>query len=139
VQVAAVGSKFTWANPLATLAVIDPERCVLRSRISVTRPSGESWIEMSSRSPARMNRSVARMGVKVPPVWSSGAGGAWGLPFKVMNAKLAGSMPTLARQSALLAVPVFWSELKVKMAMAAHHCVASQLIPPSSKGAQPGG
>jgi hypothetical protein len=39
VQVAAFGSKFTWANPLATLAVIDPERCVLRSRISVTRPS----------------------------------------------------------------------------------------------------
>jgi hypothetical protein len=54
-----------------------------------------------------MNRSVAALGVNVPLVWLSGAGGAWGDPFFVMNAKFAGSSPARARQSGLFSVPVF--------------------------------
>ena len=46
-------------------------------------------------------------GVNVPNVWSSGPGGACGVPFNVMKAKFAGSIPTVLRQSALLATPVF--------------------------------
>ena len=56
------------------------------------------------------------------PVASSGAGGACGTPLFVMKAKLAGSRPTVSRQSALLTVPVFWSWLRLKIAIAAHHC-----------------
>jgi hypothetical protein len=128
----------TCAKPLATLAVIDPDWPLDRSRMLVTRPAGESWMERSSWSPARMNRSLAGSGVKAARVRSSGAGGAWGWPLRVMKAKLAGSIPTVSRQSALLATPVFWLELKLKMAMAAHHLVASQLLP-FSNDTQPGG
>src|SRR4029453_2109461 len=104
----------------------------------VTRPAGESWMEMSSRSPARMNRSLAGFGVKAAVVRSSGAGGACGRPLRVMKAKLAGSMLTVFRQSALLSTKVFWFRLKLKMAMAAHHLVASQLMA-FSNDTQPGG
>jgi hypothetical protein len=58
--------------------------------------------------------------------------------LRVTNAKLAGSIPTLPRQSALLSTKVFWSRLKLKIAMAAHHSVASQLMP-FSNDTQPGG
>ena len=118
----------TCANPLATLAVIEPDCPVVRSWISVTRPSAESWIEMSSWSPAFMNRSVLGFGVNESSVRSSGAAGACGTPLLVMKAKLAGSIPTVDRQSALFGTPLFWSLLKLKIAMAAHHLVASQLI-----------
>jgi hypothetical protein len=128
----------TWAKPLATLAVIDPDLPVDRSSILVTRPAGESWMDSSSRSPARMNRSLAGSGVNAASVRSSGAGGACGLPLRVMKAKLAGSIPTVFRQSALLGTPVFWSLLKLKIAIAAHHLVASQLMP-FSNDTQPGG
>ena len=85
-----------------------------------------------------MNRSVDGSGVKVPSVWSSGPGGACGVPDRVMNAKLAGSIPTVLRQSALFGTPVFWSELKLKIAIDAHHLLTSQLTP-GGHGAQPGG
>jgi hypothetical protein len=97
-QVAAFGSKLTWANPLATLAVIDPDWPLERSSMRVTRPAGESWIEISSWSPARMNRSLPGSGVKASVVRSRGAGGACGRPLRVMKAKLAGSIPTVPRQ-----------------------------------------
>jgi hypothetical protein len=42
------------------------------------------------------------------------------------------------RQAALLGMPVFWSLLKLKIAIAAHHWVASQLIA-SWNGTHPGG
>jgi hypothetical protein len=134
----AFGSKFTCANPLSTLAVIDPDSPLVTSLISVTRPSAESWIEMSSWSPASMNRSVVGLGSNDSPVKSSGAGGESGSPLSVMNAKFAGSMPTVFRQSALLLMPWFWSRLRLKIAMAAHHLVASQLMA-SSNGTHPGG
>ena len=86
-----------------------------------------------------MNRSVAGFGVNVPTVEASGAGGACGTPLFVMNAKFAGSIARrVFRQSALLSTPVFWSWLKLKIAMAAHHFVASQLIA-VLEGTQPGG
>ena len=89
-HVSAVGSKLTCANPLPSLAVIDPDCPLVRSFISVTRPSEESRIEMSSWSPASMNRSVVGSGTNVSPVRSSGAGGESGVPSSVMNAKFAG-------------------------------------------------
>jgi hypothetical protein len=52
-----------------------------------------------------------------------------------MKAKLAGSIPTLLRQSALLTVPEFWSWFRLKIAIAEHHLVASQLTADD----QPGG
>ena len=85
-----------------------------------------------------MNRSVVGFGVNDPAVRSSGAGGACGSPLNVMNAKFAGSMPTVFRQSALLSTNVFWSRLKLKIAIAAHHLVGSQLIA-FRKGTHPGG
>src|SRR5437762_5648358 len=44
-QVAAVGSKFTWAKPFATLAVIDPDCPDVASLIATTNPFAESWID----------------------------------------------------------------------------------------------
>jgi hypothetical protein len=107
VQVAAFGSKLTCANPLSTLAVIDPDSPLVRSSIWVTSPSGESWIEMASSSPESMNRSVSGSGSNEAPVRSSGAGGESGSPLLVMNAKFAGSIPTEFRQAALLSMPRF--------------------------------
>ena len=86
-----------------------------------------------------MDRSVPGFGVNVSTVDSSGSAGACALPLRVMNAKFTGSMPALARQSALLAVPVFWSRERLSMFSAAHHFVASQEVPPWAKGTQPGG
>src|SRR6266487_5806352 len=93
-----------------------------------------------SWSPEFMNRSVAGFGVKVPVVWSSGPGGSCGAPLFVMNAKFAGSSPTVFRQAALLSVTgvVFWSRWRLKIAIAAHHLLASQLTP-GGQGAHPGG
>src|SRR3954471_9341656 len=96
-QVAAFGSKLTWANPLATLAVIEPDWPVVWSRMAVTRPAAESWMEIVTRSPAFMNRSVPGFGVNESRVRFSGAAGACGRPLRVTNAKLAGSMPTVPR------------------------------------------
>ena len=69
---------------------------------------------------------------------SKGPGGAWGTPLVVMNAKFAGSRPTVLRQAALLSTKVFWLRLKLKIAIAAHHWVASQLMA-FRNGAHPGG
>jgi hypothetical protein len=128
----------SWANPFATLAVIDPDWPVVWSRISVTSPAAESWTEISSESPAPIKRSRAAFGVNDASVWLSGAGGACGVPLLVMNAKFAGSTLTVFRQAALLFTPVFWLRLKLKIAIAAHHCVASQLIA-FWNGTHPGG
>jgi hypothetical protein len=90
------------------------------------------------RSPEFMNRSVAGSGVNVSAVAPSGEGLACGIPFFVRKAKFAGSIPTVFRQSALFTTPVFWSWLRLKMAIDAHHLLASQLMP-GGQGAQPGG
>jgi hypothetical protein len=60
------------------------------------------------------------------------------LPLFVMKAKFAGSMPTVSRQASLLSTKVFWFLLKLKIAIAAHHFVASQLMAPWN-GTHPGG
>jgi hypothetical protein len=95
-------------------------------------------MSIDNLSPEPMNRSVAALGVKVPSVWLSGAGGACGTPLFVMNAKFAGSSPTVLRQLALFTTPVFRFWFRLKMAIAAHHLLASQLTP-GGHGAQPGG
>src|SRR3989440_6465894 len=138
VQVAAAGSKLIWANWFASLAVIEPAWRALRSAMSTRSPSRESRMFTAIWSPEPMNRSVAALGVNVAVVAASGLGGAWGLPFFVMNAKLAGSIPARARQSALFTTPRFWSCDRLKMAIAAHHLVASQEMA-FTNGTQPGG
>ena len=45
-----------------------------------TRPPAPLWMSTVSWSPEFMNRSVAALGVNVPSVWLSGAGGACGTP-----------------------------------------------------------
>src|SRR5262249_45493232 len=102
------------------------------------RPAAPSWMSIASWSPELMNRSAAAVGANVAPVASSGDGGACGTPDFVTNAKFAGSTPTELRQAALLFTPAFWSELKLKIAIAAHHFVASQLTP-GGQLTQPGG
>src|SRR5215510_9431228 len=101
-------------------------------------PADPSCVSRLMTSPEFMNRSVAGFGVNESFVRSSGPGGACGVPLFVMNAKFAGSRPTVFRQLALFTVPVFWSWLRLKIAIAAHHLVASQLTP-AGQGAQPGG
>src|SRR5207249_1558481 len=101
-------------------------------------PAAPSWMSTVSRSPDPMNRSVAALGVNVPSVWLSGPGGACGTPLVVMNAKFAGSRLTLFRQSALFTVPVLRSWFRLKIAIAAHHFVGSQLTP-GGQATQPGG
>ena len=73
--------------------------------------------------------TLAGLGSKLPKVRSSGPGGPIGCPFRVMKAKLAGSMPTVFRQSELFATLVFWFWFSWKMASAAQHLVGSQLTP----------
>ena len=120
------------------LAVIEPLWCELRSRMSTRNPAGVSCITTASWSPEFMNRSVARFGVKVAVVASSGSAGACALPLCVMNAKLTGSMPTLFRQSAFWLTGLFWSSDRLSMFSAAHHCRASQ-DRPGGQETQPGG
>ena len=55
-----------------------------------------------------------------------------------MKAKFAGSSPARRRQSMLFSCPEFWSWSRLKIAIAEHHWVGSQLTP-GGQGAQPGG
>ena len=137
-QVAAVGLKMTWPNWLATLAVIEPCCPEDRSTMSTRKPSLVSCILTMRSSPEFMNRSVAGFGVNVAFVDSNGSAGACDLPFLVMNAKFTGSIPALARQSALLLTPWFWSSDRLSTLSAAHHFVASQEVP-GGHATQPGG
>src|SRR5215469_7268965 len=91
-----------------------------------------------SLSPEFMNRSLAESGVKVASVESTGLAGAWETPFLVMNAKFTYSMPVIDAQVELSCVPVFRFCDRLSMFSAAHHLVASQLLP-AGQGAQPGG
>jgi hypothetical protein len=102
------------------------------------RPADPSWMSTESWSPEFMNRSVAGFGVNVASVAPSGEGGACGAPLFVMNAKFTGSSPTVLRQSWLFRTPVFWFWFRLKIAIDAHHWLASQLTP-GGQGAQPGG
>src|SRR6266496_3293727 len=100
-QVDACGWKSGCANPFPTLAVIEPVSPVVRSFTVVTSPSGESWIEIESSSPAFMNTTFEGSGVNVAAVKWSGSGRACGTPVLVRNAKFAHSSPAEFRQAAL--------------------------------------
>jgi hypothetical protein len=119
----------TVAKPLAALAVIEPDWPLVRSLSPTCSPLFVSWMSMVTASPGCIINTLLGEGSNVPCVAPSGEGGPIGVPFLVMNAKLAGSTPTVFRQALLLFTPVFWFELKLKMAIAAHHLVVSQLIP----------
>src|SRR5215467_15466813 len=95
-QLVPVGLNLTCANPLAALAVIDPDWLVVRSLMVVCRPLGVSCIVTCRWSPEFMNRSFDGSGVNVVSVDWTGLAGAWETPFLVRNAKLTYSRPALA-------------------------------------------
>src|SRR6202022_4795216 len=91
-----------------------------------------------------MNRSFWGFGVKVSRVASTGLAGAWARPFLVMNAKFAYSKPVMAAQVEFWNVPAMGSSERLKMTIAAHHLVASQVLAPLATaqvghGTHPGG
>jgi len=77
-------------EPLATDAVIEPCRPVVRSVRSVRNPAGVSCMWIRMRSPGLMSRSWPRFGftalrfglVNVPV--NRGFAGAWECPLRVM-------------------------------------------------------
>src|SRR5213594_4459375 len=99
-QLVPVGSKRICANPLAGLAVIDPDWPVVWSSICACRPFGVSCRLTCSRSPDDMKRSFPGFGVNVERVESIGFAGACDTPFRVTNANWKGSIPTLLAQVA---------------------------------------
>src|SRR5579859_732574 len=135
-----VGSKPTWAKPLAGPAVIEPVWCVVWSLMTTWKPLGVSCIVTTSLSPEPMNRSLLASGVKVAPVAVTGLAGAWATPLLVMKAKLTYSSPPtmLFRQVALLTALVFMLVDRLSIFSAAHHWVGSQLLP-GGHSTQPGG
>src|SRR5215472_11539036 len=95
-QLVPVGSYWTWPNPLAALAVIDPFCPVVWSLMTACNPFGVSFMDTFRLSPEFMNRSLG-LGVNVAVLDCTGFGGAVGRPFLVTNAKFTYSMlPTLA-------------------------------------------
>src|SRR5579872_586198 len=143
-QLVPVGSYWTWANPLAALAVIDPDSPVLRSLMAARSPFPVSLSDTFRLSPEFMNRSLAGSGVNVAVVESTGFGGAVGWPFLVRNAKLKySSPPTCAAQVEFSTVPATGSSARLNMFIAAHHFVGSQPLAPAAicqvgQGTQPG-
>src|SRR3981081_2783017 len=112
--------------------------------MTVWRPCAVSCRVTIRLSPEFMNRSLVGSGVKVARVLCTGFGGAWVLPFLVTNAKVNVSMPTLPAHVAVCKVPLTGSSRTLKMFMAAHHLVGSQLPAPiavakTGHGTQPGG
>src|SRR5262249_10394351 len=79
-----------------------------------------------------MSRVFAGSGVYVASVASIGFAGACETPLLVTNAKLKGSMPTLAAPVAFCVVPATGSSSRLKMFSAAHHLVGSQVPAPAA-------
>src|SRR5579885_3012440 len=129
VQEVPLGSNLTWPKPLAALAVIEPVCPVERSRMITVSPLAVSCRSTANWSPEFMNKSFVGSAVKVASVDCTGLAGACETPFLVMKAKFTGSMPTCARQVALLVCPVTGFCERLSMFNAAHHCVGSQLTP----------
>ncbi len=119
----------TSPNPFAALAVIDPVAPEVRSRITTRNPLEVSPSATVNVSPELMNRSLAGSGVNVASVASTGLAGAWETPFLVMKAKFTYSSPVTAAQVGLSCPPVFKFSERLSMLSAAHHFVASQLLP----------
>ena len=120
------------------LAVIDPDCPFVRSLRIAVSPACVSWMSTVTVSPGCIISTFDAVGVNVALVCPSGSGGPTGLPLLVMNAKLAGSMPTVSRQSSLFETPLFWFRFSWNMATAAHHFCGSQLTP-GGHFTQPGG
>src|SRR5215469_6682148 len=98
-QLVPVGSYWTWPNPLAALAVIDPLCPVVWSLMTACNPFGVSRMDTFRLSPEFMNRSFFGSGVNVAVVDCTGFAGASVRPFLLRNAKLRYSgLPIFARQ-----------------------------------------
>ena len=140
VQVVPVGAYFTWPKPLRALVVIEPLCPVVRSLRPMKSPWAESCSVTVMRSPEFMKRSALGSGVNVWRVESTGLGGefGWGRPFFVMNAKFTYSTPVRAAQVGFRSALVTALLERLSMLRAAHHFVASQLLP-GGHLTQPGG
>src|SRR6266852_4420461 len=132
------GAALTIPNWFAALEVIEPTALVVRSVTVVTNPLGLSRRPTTSWSPEPMNRSLLASGVKVAVVDCTGLAGACATPSLVRKAKLTYSTPTRFWQPWFKTVPLMGSSDRLSMFSAAHHWVASQLLP-AGQGAQPGG
>src|SRR6516164_6374752 len=144
-QLVPVGSYWTWPNPLAALAVMDPLCPVVKSLMTVCNPFGVSRRDTLRLSPEFMNRSFLGSGVNVAVVACTGFAGFVVRPFLVRNAKLKYSgLPIFARQVEFWKVPATGSSARLKMFIAAHHLVGSQALAPTAtchvgQGTHPGG
>src|ERR1700693_4372034 len=144
VQLVPVGSYWNWANPLAGLAVIEPDCPLEMSLMFAWTPLVGSCRATCKWSPHAMKRSFVRLGVKVASVESSGLAGAGATPFLVTNANSKVSSPTLARQVGFWVVPLTGSSSRLKTFIAAHHLTGSHVPAPTATaqvghGTHPGG
>src|SRR5438105_9446448 len=71
-QLVPVGAYWTWPNPLAALAVMDPVAPLVESWITARTPLGVSRRDTLRLSPELIKRSLARSGVKVAVVDCTG-------------------------------------------------------------------
>src|SRR5712692_379077 len=143
-QLVPVGSYWTWPNPLAALAVMEPRCPVVRSLMTVCNPFGVSRRDTLRLWPEFMNRSFFGSGVNVAVVDCTGFAGAVVRPFLLMNEKFTYSRPVLAAQVEFRVVPATGSSARLKMFIAAHHLVGSQPLAPTAtcqvgQGTHPGG
>src|SRR5713101_7675853 len=104
-QLVPVGAYWTWPNPLAAPAVMDPVCPLVTSLMTACNPFGVSWSDTVRLSPEFMNRSFFRSGVNVAVVESTGFAAAVVRPCLLTNAKLTYSRPVLAAQVAFRVVP----------------------------------
>src|SRR5215469_2679941 len=106
-QLVPVGAYWTWPNPLAALAVIDPVCPVVWSLMAACNPFGVSCSDTFRASPEFMNKSFCGSGVNVADVESTGFAGAEVRPFLVTKAKLKYSIPpVMAWQVEFITVPL---------------------------------
>src|SRR5450631_808120 len=125
-----LGANFTWPNPLAPLAVIEPDWPVVASLTVVCRPCAVSCSETLNESPWFRNRSSLWLGV--PEASGSkliGFGGPCGLPLLVRYAKLTYSTPVVAAHVEFSSCPVTGFSDRLSMLRDTHHCVAEQVKP----------
>src|SRR5437899_3125870 len=92
-QLVPVASYWTWPNPLAALAVMDPRCPLVWSLMTACSPFGVSRRDTFRLSPEFMNRSLFGSGVNVAVVDCTGFAGAEVRPFLLTNAKLTYSRP----------------------------------------------
>src|SRR5215471_17297526 len=99
--------------------------------MTIFRPADVSCIVTVRLSPEFMKRSADGLGVNVLTVALTGLGGEFGCgtPLLVMKAKLAYSRVVRAAQVGFNTAPVTGFSARLKMAIAAHHLVGSQLMP----------